>query len=182
MATPTYLLLAIGILGAADILLFHTIANGIRAHADSRQELLVHSLRGPTYASLFVLIPNFAMQGVFFWVLIAILIVDVGISLWDFAIEKRSRAVFGGLPTGEYVLHVVIGMLFGALVASILYEAAAWAEAPTRLAYEPAAVPDLLRAALAVMAGVVLWTELQDLRAAIRLGRSDSGATRAAIS
>ena len=171
METATYILLAIGLLGAADIVLFHTIANGIRSHADSRQELLVHSLRGPTYASLFVLVPNFALHGAWFWALIGIFVVDVGISLWDFAIEKRSRTVFGGLPTGEYILHILIAMLFGALVMSVAYGAGHWGFLPTYVGYSPVAVPGLLRLFLAVMAGVVLFTELGDLRAALRLGK-----------
>lgn len=171
MTAATYLLLAIGLLGAADIVLFHTVANGIRSHADSRQELLVHSLRGPTYASLFVLVPNFALQGGWFWVLLAILAFDLAISLWDFAIEKQSRAVFGGLPTGEYILHVVIAMLFGAMVASVLFGAGDWAGQPTRIAYAPAAVSPLLRLGLAGMSVIVLVTEFGDLRAALRLSK-----------
>jgi hypothetical protein len=71
MAVPTYILFVLGCLGAADILLYHSVSHGIRSHHDSRLELVVHSLRGPIYAALFVLVPNFAMQGGFFWLLIA---------------------------------------------------------------------------------------------------------------
>lgn len=169
MQVATYLLLAIALLGALDILLFHTVANGIRAHADSRAELLVHSLRGPTYAALFILVPNFALHGAWFWLLIGILVFDLLVSLVDFALEKQSRATFGGLPSGEYVLHVVIAMLFGALVTSTLYGAGNWAGLPTKFFYAPAAIPTVLRAALAIMAVGVLATEYGDLRAALRL-------------
>lgn len=172
MEVATYLLIAIAVLGATDIVLFHTVANGIRAHADSRAELLVHSLRGPTYAALFILVPNFALHGGWFWLLIGIFVFDLAISLVDFALEKQSRATFGGLPSGEYVLHVVIAMLFGALLTSVAYSAGHWAALPTNFAYAPVEIPAVLRGALALMALGVLFTEWGDLRAALRLTRS----------
>jgi hypothetical protein len=170
MIVATWLLFVLGGLGATDILLFHTIAQSIRRHPAARQELITHSLRGPTYAALFVLVPNCVMQGAWFWVLVALLAVDLAISVWDFAIERESRAFFGGLPTGEYVLHVFIAIVFGALITAVLFEAAPWASAPTRLAWEPAPVPAALRWAFLVMAALVLASGLLDLRAVLRLG------------
>lgn len=169
MAVPTYILFVLGVLGAVDILLYHSISHGIRSHHDSRLELVLHSLRGPTYAALFLLVPNFVMQGGYFWLLIGILAFDLCISLADFLVEGGSRAFLGGLPPGEYVLHVVLAMLFGALVASIFYEAGGWATASARLAYEPAAVPALLRVVMALMAILVLVSGVMDAIAAVRL-------------
>lgn len=171
MEAATYLLLVLGCCGAADILLYHSVAHGIRTHPDSRQELIIHSLRGPTYGALFLLVPNFAMQGAFFWGLIGLFALDVGISIWDFAIERQSREFLGGLPSGEYVLHMIIAMLFGGLAASVCLRAGHWAVLPTRLAYEPAAVPALLRLAMTVMALVVLYSGALDALAAFRLGK-----------
>lgn len=172
MQAATYILFVMGLLGAADILLYHSISHGIRSHVDSRLELVTHSLRGPIYAALFVLVPNFTMQGAWFWVLMGILLADVGVSLADFLLERPSRAFFGGLPTGEYVLHIAMAMLFGALVTSLLFGAGAWAWMGTRLAYEPALVPSLLRAVMGVMAFFVLGTGALDALAVVRLGRT----------
>ena len=88
-----------GLLGGADILLYHSISHGIRSHRESRFELITHSLRGPTYAALFILIPNFTMQGLWFWALVGLLIFDVMLSFADFILERKSREFFGGLPT-----------------------------------------------------------------------------------
>ena len=88
MIVATYILILLGILGATDILLYHSISHGIRSHYDSRFELLVHSLRGPIYATLFIAVPNFTMQGIFFWLLIGLLVFDVGVSIVDFVIER----------------------------------------------------------------------------------------------
>lgn len=171
MQVATYILFILGCLGATDILLYHSVSHGIRSHHDSRLELLIHSLRGPIYAALFILVPNFEMQGGFFWLLIGIFAFDVCVSLGDFIIERASREFFGGLPTGEYVLHIILGMLFGALVTSVFYSVGNWAGMPTRLAYEPAAVPVLLRAVMALMAVLVLGSGAMDLIAAQKLAK-----------
>lgn len=173
METPTYILFVLGIFGGTDILLYHSISHGIRFHQDSRAELIVHSLRGPTYAALFLLVPNFAIHGGFFWMLIAIFALDLAISLADFALEGESRKFFGGLPTGEYVLHTVLAMLFGALVTSVFYGAGDWAGEPTSLMYDPADVPVWLRGLLAIMAVLVFCSGAMDAQAAWRLSRSD---------
>jgi hypothetical protein len=169
MEVATWLLFIIGVLGAIDIALYHSASHGIRSHPDSRAELIVHCLRGPTYAALFLVVPNFALHGVFFWSLVALLVFDVAISIIDFAMERESRRFFGGLPSGEYVLHVLIAMVFGAFVASIFFGAGEWAAEPTAIFWHPAEVPALLRALLAVMAVIVLYSGIMDLRAAIRL-------------
>ena len=172
MAASTYILFLLGCLGATDILLYHSIAHGIRSHADSRLELWIHSLRGPTYAALFLLLPNFALHGAFFWMLIGIFVFDVAVSIADFLIEAASREFLGGLPSGEYVLHMIIAMLFGALVASVFYSAWPWAGMTTQITYEPAGVPHFLRMLMALMAVFVLGTATMDARAAVRLSKA----------
>ena len=169
MEAATYILFVLGCLGATDILLYHSVAHGIRSHQDSRLELWIHSLRGPIYAALFLLIPNFTLHGGFFWLLIGIFIFDVCVSLGDFIIERGSREFFGGLPTGEYVLHIILAMLFGALVANVFFSAGHWSAMPTHLTYEPATVPLLLRVVMGFMAIFVLVTGALDAIAATRL-------------
>ena len=171
MEAATFVLLALGCLGGADIAIFHTVAHGIRTHPDSAMELVTHSLRGPTYAALFVLIPNFVMHGLYAWLLIGIFAFDLAISVWDFSLEQRSRRFLGGLPSGEYVLHIAIAMLFGALVALVVSSMSDWFGLPSRLAYDPARVPWPLRAVLLAMAVLVLYSGLQDALAAVRLWR-----------
>ena len=172
MILPAYLLFAIGLLGAADILFFHTLAQRLRSHRPARAELLTHFLRGPTYALLFLGVPNFAFEGAWFWFLQALLLFDVAISIADFWLEPESRRALGGLPRGEYLLHVVIAMCFGALLLATWNESVAGRGAPTALRWIEDGAPTLLRAALAIMAPIVLWTGLCDLAAVIRLGRS----------
>ena len=179
MEIPTYILFLLGCLGATDIALYHSVAHGIRSHADSVGELVTHSLRGPTYAALFLLIPNFELHGLFAWALMALFVFDVGISIWDFSLEQASRRFLGGLPSGEYVLHMLMAIIFGALVASILCLKHNWFNAPTRLVWTPTAAPAILRLTLSIMALGVLGSGIQDALAALRLRklgpRDDSG-------
>jgi hypothetical protein len=178
----SYILFVLGCLGAADIALYHSIAHGIRHHPGAQRELVVHALRGPTYAVLFLCVPNLAMHGAYFVAFLALLAFDGAISIWDFAIEAGSRRFLGGLPPGEYVLHVVIAMLFGALVTTVLLRAGHWALLPSRVAWEPTAAPGLLRALLAAMAPLVLVSGLQDAVAARRLREGSVRDRRAAVS
>jgi hypothetical protein len=169
MELPSYLLLVLGCLGAADILIYHSVAHGIRSHPASTMELVTHSLRGPTYAALFVLIPNFQLQGLLLWGLLALFVVDVGISIWDFSLERHSRQFLGGLPSGEYVLHMLLAILFGALATSVILITGPHLHAPTSFAYAPAPVPFFVRVMMLVMAVIVLFSGLQDAIAACRM-------------
>jgi hypothetical protein len=169
MDVASWLLFAMGFVGASDILFYHTLAHRIRSHGPARRELESHFWRGPMYFLLFLLVPNFALQGLWYWALVALLAIDLGISIWDFSLEKESRRELGGLPTGEYLLHVILAVLYGAFVAAVLLRAWDWHALPTRLAYEPADVPDLLRLAMAVMGVVNLASGILDGVAARRL-------------
>ena len=174
MEIPTYTLFLLGCLGAMDIALFHSVSHGIRSHADSVNELVTHSLRGPTYAALFLLVPNFELHGLFAWGLMALFVFDVGISIWDFSLEQGSRRFLGGLPSGEYVLHMLMAIVFGALVTSIVCLQHDWFSLPTRLAWTPSAAPLVLRLTLSIMAFAVLGSGVQDAAAAIRLRKFGS--------
>src|SRR5690349_10361499 len=156
MEIPTYILFLLGCLGAMDIALFHSVAHGIRSHTGSVGELITHSLRGPTYATLFLLVPNFELHGLFAWGLMALFVFDLGISIWDFSLEQDSRRLLGGLPSGEYVLHMLMAIIFGALVTSILCLEHNWFSAPTDLVWTITGAPVVLRLTLSIMALAVL--------------------------
>ncbi|MEQ1891619.1 MAG: hypothetical protein ABL998_03680 [Planctomycetota bacterium] len=163
------------VLGGADILLFHTLAQGIRSHSGSRSELWAHALRGPTYLALFVAVPNLRLDGAWFVALLALLAFDLALSLWDFSVERASRAALGGLTSSEYVLHVLLAILFGALGTSIVLLEGHRLEAPTQLSYEPVDAPLLIRALLAAGGVLAFGSGVLDARAALRSGRAGNG-------
>ena len=171
MMAANYVLLALGILGGTDILLYHSVSHGIRSHAESRWELVTHAMRGPTYATLFLVIPNFETHGIFAIAVAALLVLDVAISIADFALERRSRAHLGGLPSGEYVLHMMLAILFGAFVALAAPNLVDWARLPSALLATDALAAHWVRATLAIFAVGVLSSGLMDALAAMRLMR-----------
>jgi hypothetical protein len=171
MIAASWLLLLLGVLGATDIWLFHTRAHHLHAHPPARAELITHFLRGPTYFLLFVLVPNFSFHGGAMVALVLLLAFDLAISIADFWLEPDSRRDLGGLPRGEYLLHVLMAMLFGALVAVVLTTGGSLHE-PTALHWLGVEQQAWLRVGLAVMAIGVLWSGLADLVAVRRLGRA----------
>jgi hypothetical protein len=169
MTVASWILLAMGVLGALDILLFHTWTHRLRERQESRAELVTHFLRGPTYAVLFFGVPNLRLEGAWFAVLLAVLAFDLAISIADFWLEPSSRASVGGLPRGEYVLHILLAMLFGGLVVIVLQDAGGALSATTSLSWIDVGPPVLLRVVLGIMAPLVLMTGLFDLFAVLRM-------------
>ena len=172
MLAASWLLVLLGVLGASDIWLFHTRAHHLHDHAPARAELVTHFLRGPTYFLLFLFVPNFGFHGGAMLALLALLAFDVAISIADFWLEPASRRELGGLPRGEYVLHVVMAMLFGALVATVIAAHGHQLHEPTALRWLALGEQPWLRALLAAMAIGVLISGLSDLAAVRRLARS----------
>ena len=169
MMAANYILLTLGVLGAIDILLYHSVSHGIRSHAESRWELVTHSLRGPTYAVLFLLIPNFEPRGAWAVFVALLLLIDVGISIADFALERKSRAKLGGLPGGEYVLHMIMAMLFGAFVTLLTPYLFRGTVFDTALVPTDKFAPAWMRFTFAAFAIGVLASGLMDAYAALRL-------------
>jgi hypothetical protein len=168
VVVPSWILLAMGVLGALDIVLFHMWKQRLRSRSESRAELVTHFLRGPTYAALFLAVPNLRMEGAWFGALLAVLAFDVVISIADFWLETASRKSAGGLPRAEYVLHSLIAILFGALITTVLRDASAL-DAPTAATWIESGPPQALRILLAVLAPIALGSSLLDLAAVIRM-------------
>ena len=55
------------------------------------------------------------------------------------------------------MLHMILAMLFGALVTAVCFGAGAWATLPTWIGYVPADVPTFLRGVMVVMAVLVTF-------------------------
>ena len=60
-----------------DVALYHVIAHGLRRHPGARGELVFHALRGPTYALLFLALPDLRLDGAWFVALLLLLGCDL---------------------------------------------------------------------------------------------------------
>jgi hypothetical protein len=154
--TATTLLLLVGLLGAFDVLYFHHYKARVPYDPAKRREAWAHVAKAPVYAALFLVVPNLALSGAALALLAGLVALDVAIAAWDVTTEGDARRSSGGLPAGEYALHLLITLLVGALFVELARDGAARLDAPSAISLRDD-VPLALRFALAALAvGCVL--------------------------
>jgi uncharacterized protein (TIGR01777 family) len=129
-STVLWALLALQIvMGGFDIVVHHEITEQLAWKPNAGQELRLHAARNALYAVLFGGLAVLQPTGWWAVLLIAILIVEIVITLWDFVEEDRTRK----LPPTERVLHTLLAINYGAILAMVLPVLAAWAASATVL-------------------------------------------------
>ena len=108
-------------------------------------------------------------QGQCVFVLAAILIAEIIFTMWDFIVEIAVRKSLGDVYAGERVTHAVMGIIYGAMLASLTPVLFDWSSLPTGIVWATPTVPDAMRWALTVMAAGVFLSGLRDLYAAYGL-------------
>ena len=151
MLTACVLLLVIACLGAFDIAYFHTYEQRLVHQRASRTEAWIHVVRGVVYALQLAVVPNLRLSGAWYAAYIGLFVADIAIAMADVSVEPASRKALGGLPPGEYLMHIVLSVLAGAYLHAVAASSIAWRSMPTQIAVEPAA-PLALRVALGVIA------------------------------
>jgi len=165
MTTVLWLLAVQGALGAFDTLYFHEwrarlVARGPSVHG----ELRLHAWRSFIYAALFAGLAIFAWKGAWTGVLVALLLAEIVITLADFVIEDRVRKPLGGLFPGERITHAIMGIIYGAMLAFLIPQLAAWFNEPAGLVAAVDAPAGLKGVVIAMAVGVFL-SALRDLAA-----------------
>ncbi|WP_437517607.1 SRPBCC family protein [Sorangium sp. So ce1099] len=164
MATASLLLAVISLLGAFDIAYFHWYRCRLAERAESRLEGWLHVARGFIYALQLALVPNVQLHGAFYAGFVALFVADIGVAMADVAVEPASRRSQGGLPGGEYLMHIVLSVLVGAYLHAIALDSLAWRHLPSAVVYAPAGVPGWLRGLLGLMgAGAALVAVVEGL-------------------
>lgn len=98
------ILLSIFALAAlVDGVWFHGFAQRLFARTESRYEHLLHTIR----AALFPAIVLLLLRPDAVWAAAIVVAIDFGVEVLDVICERESRASLGGLPTAEYLTHVV---------------------------------------------------------------------------
>lgn len=118
---------------------------------------------------LFATLPWFAWRGRWVLVLAAVIVTEIVLTLWDFIVEIAVRRELGDVYGGERVTHAIMGIVYGAMIATLLPTLVGWWDGPTALAFEPAPVPQWLRIGLTAMGAGVALSGLRDLYAALGL-------------
>jgi hypothetical protein len=124
------LLVLQGVMGALDTIVNHEILQALPRRREARGELALHCGREAVYAALFVGLGWFLWQGAFAFVIGALLVAEVAITVNDELVENRIRV----LPQNERALHIFLTLNFGALVALFVPVLLDWGANPTELA------------------------------------------------
>lgn len=184
MKLALYLLGLQGIFGAFDTLYYHEWKARLPARGSrASRELALHAARDFIYALFFCTLPWFSWNGAWTAVLLAAFAAEIALTLWDFVVEIAVRKELGDVYAGERVTHAVMGILYGAMLATFSPTLGSWWHSPNALVFQPAPIPGWLRVALTVMGAGVLVSGLRDSYAAFELPGSAwpwrAGLTRA---
>jgi uncharacterized protein (TIGR01777 family) len=153
-----------GCLGAFDTIYHHELTEALPGRPSARRELGIHAVRAAIYSGLFIGLAGWEFQG--WWALLLLLVfaVEVGLTLWDFVVEDRTRL----LPATERVTHTVLAMNGGAFITLLALGAPQAMAAPSALIWQPQGV---LSAFLALCGIGVGLSGLRDGWAAWTMGR-----------
>jgi hypothetical protein len=167
MATVIWILLAQGCMGAFDTVYYHELRARLPGRPEARPELLLHAARDFVYAVIFATLPNLVFHGAWALVLAAMLLAEIGITLADFVVEDTVRRPQGGVFPGERVMHALMAIVYGAMLANLVPILWAWWALPTALESVPAGVPEAVRLVMGGMAIGVGASGVRDLLAAL---------------
>lgn len=166
MSLAIYLLAALGCLGAFDTLYYHERCATLPALGRAaRCELQLHAWRDFVYALLFATLPWAAWQGRWGVALAALLLIEVVLKLWDFVVEDWIREPLGGLYAGERLMHAIMGIVYGAMLARLVPILWSWWSMPTVLTESLPAIPEALRWTMLMMAASVFLSGVRDFSA-----------------
>lgn len=155
------------LLGAFDTLYYHEWRARLAARGPSvRAELDLHGARSVIYAVLFGTLPWLEWRGVLGWVLYALVMAEIVITLADFVVEDTVRKPLGGVFAGERVTHAIMAIIYGAALVHLVPEVWAWTSRPAGFAAYDPGIPMWLRITLTLMGAGVLGSGIRDLLAA----------------
>jgi hypothetical protein len=161
MKAAIWLLLLQALLGAFDTLYYHEYRLKLAQSAHTGMELRLHAARDFAYAIIIGSLGFLTWHGVFAWILLALLLSEIGITLWDFIEEDRIRR----LPAGERAMHAVMGIVYGAFLAFLIPQMIEWSTRPTGFGPSYHGFPAWM---LLVLAAGVLASGIRDLIASTR--------------
>lgn len=127
MTTILILFTIIGLLGAFDTLYHHEIKERRPWRPEVKDELKAHALRNVFYGVIFLSLGWMQWQGLLAWLFLAILLTEIFVTFWDFALENRVRNV----PAPEIIVHTLLGIVYGATLSFLIPEVMSWSENET---------------------------------------------------
>ena len=113
LTTTLMILICLHVLmGVIDTIYHHELMEKLAWKTSQADELKLHGIRNFFYAIIYLCFGVVTPTGVWAYLLIAVLIIEVCITLVDFVEEDNSRK----LPASERVLHTILALNFGAIL------------------------------------------------------------------
>jgi uncharacterized protein (TIGR01777 family) len=156
------------VMGAFDTIYHHELTERLPWRPSQERELALHAVRNLLYACVFIMIGWFETHGVWAFVLMAILLVEVVITLIDFVEEDLSRA----LPASERINHTLLAVNYGAILCLLIPQLLQWSRDTTAL--KPAFY-GFWSILMALSAAAVIVAGLRDYFASHRASRLVAG-------
>jgi uncharacterized protein (TIGR01777 family) len=152
------------VMGAFDTIYHHELTERLAWRPSQQRELRLHGVRNLLYAALFLTLGWAEPHGLLAMLVIAVLVVEVVITLMDFVEEDMSRK----LPASERINHTLLALNYGAILMLLIPLLIDWAGRATAL--EPASYGAWSIVATLAALGVALFG-LRDLAASARVRR-----------
>ena len=160
------LMAAQGCLGAFDTLYHHELTEALPGRATAGRELAIHALRALIYSALFIGLAFWRFDGAWAALLLAVLAVEIVLTLWDFVVEDQTRL----LPATERVTHTILAINGGAFITLLVLNMPEWLALPTALTWQPQGGLTAFLALCGVGVGI---SGLRDGFAARAIGKRD---------
>jgi len=151
-------------MGAFDTLFHHELTERLAWQPSQKAELRLHGVRNLIYAALFLLIGWAEPRGFLAAAVLALLVIEVVITLTDFVEEDRTRR----LPASERVTHTLLALNYGAILTLLVPLLIGWTGQATGIGAVSHGLWSLMAGAAA--AGVFIFG-LRDLAASSRSDR-----------
>ena len=152
-------LLAHGAVGGSDVILNHEVIARLPARKGAGPEQRLHSARELAFALIFFALAWFEWRGLFAWAIVALFLAELCISTIDTVLEFDTRV----LPVTERVMHVMLFINFGIVLALLAPVLIGWMQLPDGLERADYGWASWLLSAMAVVS--LGWSVRDGLRA-----------------
>jgi hypothetical protein len=117
------------VLGGFDNLWHHELSERLPAKRSASAEVTLHAAREFLYAFVFIAFAWYEWHGLWIALLAVVLGLEIVVTLADFVVEDRTRR----LPAAERILHTVLAINLGLVLAALAPTLANWWQQPTQV-------------------------------------------------
>jgi hypothetical protein len=162
-------LIAHGLIGGADVIVNHEMIAKLPSRAGVGMEQILHSTRELLFATLFLALAWLEWHGLAAMFIAALVLLELAVSALDTVIEWEIRV----LPASERVMHFLLFINMGIVIALLGRTLLQWWHLPTQLLRTDYGFASAMLSALALLAlgwsvrdGLNAWRRTESLEAA----------------